>query len=213
MSRELWLDEVQRAVDASQTFLRFKAVTDPALVFPFLRVESSTKRFRFGPYEVGGSWIREWQWILNSNLRLRELQHFLRALSPGMDVWFVSIGIDGLTTEVQNLYLLCQWYPFLRFHLAILEKPGFPLFRNGLKDQNGLDLCPPRPEVQGMRIRIFSFDNLLDPQASGLNLELRMLWQVITDAKINHQKSLYGFTHGRNGFSVRSGGTRFVVPR
>lgn len=213
-TREAWLDEVQRTIDASQTFLRLKGVTDPALIYPWVRVQSSTKLFSFAPDDIPIGVFHGWTYATNPSLRLRELQHFLRALSPGMDVWFVSIGVDGLTTAVQNLYLLRYWYPFLRFHLAILEKPLFPLFRNGRVDnQNGLDLCPARPEVQGIRVRIFSFDNLLDPEVAGLDLELRLLWETITDAKNHVIDESYSFTKGRNRFPVRSGGNRFVVPR
>ena len=38
-----------------------------------------------------------------------------------------------------------------------------------------------------MRIRVFSFDGLLNTQATGINLELCMLWRVITEAILNRQ--------------------------
>lgn len=52
LSRDGWLDEVRRGFEASQTFLRFKAVTSPAIIFPWIRVQSSSNRFTFGPHEV-----------------------------------------------------------------------------------------------------------------------------------------------------------------
>lgn len=203
LSKQSWLDEVQRAVDASQTFLRFKAVTVPAIIFPWIRVQSSTQRFRFGPHEATHGVRSTWTRASNPALRLRELQHFLRALPPGLDVWFLSIGIDGFTTELLNLSQVRQWYPFLRFHLAVLERPGFPRFRRGLANgRHGVDLCPARPEVGDMRIRVFSFDGLLDAQATGLVFELCTLWRIVTEAKINRQDRLFGFTTGRNRFPV-----------
>lgn len=202
-SKPSWLDEVQRAVDTSQTFLRFKAVTSPVILFPWIRVQSSTQRFTFGPHEATHGVRSTWTLVQNPALRLRELQHFLRALPPGLDVWFLSTGIDGFTTELLNLLQLRQWYPLLRFNLAVLERYGFPRFRNGLVNgRNGVDLCPARPEVGGMRIRVFSFDGLLDAQAGGLDFELCMLWRVITEAKINGRKDLYSFTTGRNRIPV-----------
>lgn len=37
--------------------------------------------------------------------RLQELQRFLRALPQGLVIWFLSIGIDRLTTELLNLFI------------------------------------------------------------------------------------------------------------
>lgn len=62
-----------------------------------------------------------------------------------------------------------------------------------------------------MRIRVFSFDHLLDVHPTGADFELCMLWRVIRESKLNNQKRLYSFTNGRNRIAVAPGAREFTT--
>ena len=79
--------EVQRGFDASQTFLRYEAVTTPAIIFPWIRARRSTQPFAFGLHQNTAG-VRE-RWTMprippiGSGSCSTSSGHFLRASRSG----------------------------------------------------------------------------------------------------------------------------------
>lgn len=117
---------------------------------------------------------------------LKELQELFARLPNNTDVVILSIGVDGLTTNTDNLRKLSEWCPWLNICLAIMVDRDFSRVHNGRKadldDPNGIDLFPPRPH--GMRLRIFQLDDLVTGQTREVT-ELFALWNTIQWGKVS----------------------------
>lgn len=99
----------------------------------------------------------------------------------------LALGVDGLTTNADNLRELSELAPWLNISLAIMVEREFcARLHNGrevgLDDPNGIDLFPPRPH--GMRLRIFRLDDLVAGQTREVT-ELFTLWNTIRWGKVS----------------------------
>lgn len=103
------------------------------------------------------------------------------------DVVILALGVDGFTTNTDNLRVLLELAPEVNFTLMIMVDRYFcPRLHNArevdLDDPNGIDLFPPR--AHGMRLRIFRLDDFVAGQTREVT-ELIALWNKIRQAKMS----------------------------
>ncbi|KAL2272868.1 hypothetical protein FJTKL_05933 [Diaporthe vaccinii] len=204
LGKEQYDSCVQRCVDAASTLIgHIRSQPGQAdrqfLIYPWIRAAiSSTDDWykpRFHPTGYSSGIPR----TTNSSCRLKELEFVLNNVQPNTEVWWLSIGIDALTTDIANLRRARSRWPAPDFTLAVMVHKNF---LPNTAAFGTLDICPPRPAASGMRIRIYSFASLL-PGAHDLGdspaaRTLLAVWQYMNDAKLDKTSYDRNLTLNRN---------------
>lgn len=190
MSTEQYDREVARCVEAASTLIRLiRSLPGQAdrqfLIYPWIRCNISStnnwfaRRFNLENYPHG---IPR---TTSLSCRLKELEFVLDNVQPDTKVWWLSIGIDGLTTDIENLRKVQTRWPAPEFTLAVIVHGRFlpDVWQFGAED-----ICPSRPAAAGIRIRIYSFARLLTGAHPLVDRPARKLLAVlryINDGKLN----------------------------
>lgn len=211
LTKEQYDQQVDRCVEAASTLIRhIRSLPGQEnrqfLIFPWIRSNiSSAYDFFMNPF-VLSKFRNGIPRTMRSSCKLKELEFVLDNVQPNTPVYWLSIGIDGLTTDVENLRRVQTRWPALDFTLAVMVHKTFlpNVTKFGFED-----ICPPRPAASGMKIRIYSFARMLtgvDDIRDASARKLLAVWQYINDAKLNGTGYDRLLTHVRNTMPVSPGG-------
>lgn len=198
---------VQRCVEAASTLIcQIRSQEGQAnrqfLIYPWIRSQiSSTDNWFKTPFRQT-SFRNGVPRTTTASCRLQELVFVLDNVRPTTEIWWLSIGIDALTTDVENLRKAQDLWPGLHFTLAVMVHARFAPSVDEFGDG---DICPPRPACGGMRIRIYSFARLLTGTRP-LSEKLLAIWRHINVAKLSGQRYDRYLAFGRNVMPVSPGG-------
>lgn len=211
LSKEQYHIQVNRCVEAASTLIRhIRSLPGQAdrqfLIYPWIRSTISSADDWFKHVFHLAKYRRGIPRTTHLSCKLKELEFVLDNVQPDTKVWWLSIGIDGLTSDVENLRKAQTRWPALDFTLAVMVHKTF---LPNVAKFGGEDICPPRPAAAGIRIRIYSFARLLTGAHVPVDRPVRKLlavWQYINDAKLNGASYDLQLAHVRNTMAVSPGG-------
>jgi hypothetical protein len=216
LSKEQYEACVQRCMEAASTLIRHIRSLEGQenrqfLIYPWIRSCISSTSNWFATVFQPTYFPRGIPRTTTPACRYRELEFVLDNLAPGTGVWWLSIGLDALTTDVENLRKVQIRWPTPDFTLAIMVHQTFS---PNTADFGSEDICPPRPAASGMRIRIYSFAKLLTGAHNLGDAPVRKLlavWQHISDGKQGRRRDYdKTLTMLRNTMPVSPGGLSAV---
>lgn len=211
LSKEQYHTQVNRCVEAASTLIRhIRSLPGQAdrqfLIYPWIRTNISSANDWFKYVFNLAKYRRGIPRTTHLSCKLKELEFVLDNVQPDTKVWWLSIGIDGLTTDIENLRRVQTRWPALDFTLAVMVHKTF---LPNVAKFGGEDICPPRPAAAGIRIRIYSFARLLTGAHVPVDRPARKLLAVfrhINDGKLSGASYDLQLAHVRNTMPVSPGG-------